>query len=124
MDDLNKNDYIGGLVISEEVIAAIAMNAAKDVEGVSGFANRPADVQTIFKIGADSLKSVKVMANDNEIKLHLYINLFNNAKIPVVSSNVQRAVKNAVQSMTGRIVTKVNVNISGIDFIEPTEIQQ
>lgn len=124
MDERKKNGISGGLVISEEVIASIAMNAAQDVEGVSSFALRPADVQTVFKIGAEPLKHVRVTTVDNEIKLHLYINIASNAKIPVVCSSVQQAVKNAVQSMTGRIVTKVNISIAGIDFNEPTEFQK
>ncbi len=72
----------------------------------------------------EPLKHVRVTTADNEIKLHLYINIASNAKIPVVCSSVQQAVKNAVQSMTGRIVTKVNISIAGIDFNEPTEFQK
>ncbi len=124
MDERRNDEFTGGLVISEEVIASIAMSAAEDVEGVSSFGTRPADVQTVFKVGGKSLKHVKVSTVDNEIKLHLYINIASNAKIPVVSSAVQQAVKKAVQAMTGRVVTKVNVSIAGIDFIEPTEIQE
>ena len=37
-------DNIGNLVISDDVIASIALNAAKDVEGVSSFAARTAGV--------------------------------------------------------------------------------
>lgn len=44
-------DNIGNLVISEDVIASIALNAAKDVEGVSSFAARTPDVHSIFKLG-------------------------------------------------------------------------
>ncbi|MEG0978781.1 MAG: Asp23/Gls24 family envelope stress response protein [Oscillospiraceae bacterium] len=124
MDEIRNDELTSGLVISEEVIASIAMSAAEDVEGVSSFATRPTDVQTVFKVGGKSLKHVKVTTIDNEIKLHLFINIANNAKIPVVCSAVQHAVKNAVQSMTGRIVTKVNVSIAGIDFNEPTELQK
>ncbi|NCC87228.1 MAG: Asp23/Gls24 family envelope stress response protein [Clostridia bacterium] len=124
MAEIKNDDFSGGLVISEEVIASIAMNAAEDVEGVSSFALRPTDVQTVFKIGGESLKHVKVTIVDNEIKLHLYINIASNAKIPIVCASVQQAVKNAVQSMTGKMVTKVNVSVAGIDFNEPTELQK
>ena len=40
MEENKTVDNIGNLVISEDVIAAIALNAAKDVEGVSSFAAR------------------------------------------------------------------------------------
>lgn len=124
MDDLNKQDVVSGLVISEEVIAAIALNAAKDVDGVSGFAARPRDLHTLLHVGDDTLKSVRVWVNENEIKLHMYLMLKGGTKIPVVSAQVQRAVKNAVQNMTGRVVTRVNISIVGVDFSEVTEAQK
>lgn len=124
MEEKRNDELTSGLVISEEVIASIAMSAAEDIEGVSSFATRPADVQTVFKVGGKSLKHVKVITVDNEIKLHLFINIANNAKIPIVCANLQRAVKDAVQAMTGRVVTKVNVSVAGIDFNEPKEIQE
>lgn len=124
MEEKRNDELTSGLVISEEVIASIAMSAAEDIKGVSSFATRPADVQTVFKVGGKSLKHVKVTTVDNEIKLHLFINIANNAKIPIVCSNLQRAVKDAVQAMTGRVVTKVNVSVAGIDFNEPKEIQE
>lgn len=124
MDDMKKQDVVSGLVISEEVIAAIALNAAKDVEGVSGFAARPRDLQALLHIGDDMLKSVRVWVNENEIKLHLYLLLKGGTKIPAVSAHVQRAVKNAVQNMTGRVVTKVNISIVGVDFSEIAQAQK
>ena len=112
------------VVVFEEVIAAIALNAAKDVEGVSGFAARPRDLQALLHIGDDMLKSVRVWVNENEIKLHLYLLLKGGTKIPAVSAQVQRAVKNAVQNMTGRVVTKVNISIVGVDFSEIAQAQK
>lgn len=116
-----KDDNIGGLVISEEVIASIALNAAKDVEGVAGFAARPPDVHSLLKMGESPLRSVRVWSGDNDIKLQIYIYIKENKKIPTLAAEVQRNVKNAVQNMTGRVVTKVNVSIAGIDFNEQEE---
>lgn len=116
-----KDDNIGGLVISEEVIASIALNAAKDVGGVAGFAARPPDVHSLLKMGESPLRSVRVWSGDNDIKLQIYIYIKENKKIPTLAAEVQRNVKNAVQNMTGRVVTKVNVSIAGIDFNEQEE---
>ena len=119
MDNENKTDNnSGGLVISDEVIASIALNAARDVDGVAGFAARHPDVHSLLIIGDSPLKSVKVWSGENDIKLQIYIVIEENKKIPAVASDVQRSVKSAVQSMTGRVVTKVNVSIAGIDFKE------
>ena len=70
------------------------------------------------------LKSVRVWVNENEIKLHLYLLLKGGTKIPAVSAQVQRAVKYAVQNMTGRVVTKVNISIVGVDFSEIAQAQK
>ena len=94
MDDMKKQDVVSGLVISEEVIAAIALNAAKDVEGVSGCMARPRDLQALLHIGDDMLKSVRVWVNENEIKLHLYLLLKGGTKNPgCLRSGAARASK-------------------------------
>lgn len=109
------DNFEGGLVISEDVIATIAINAAKDVDGVAGLGTRPADLYTTFKIGTDVIKHVKVTLTDYDIKLHMYIIVNASAKIQEVAKNVQETVKNAVQSMTGRVVTKVDITVSGVE---------
>lgn len=109
-----ENNYTGGLVISEDVIATIAINAAKDVDGVADMGLRPKDVYTSFKVNADNVKHVKVEISDYDIKLHMYVILSAAAKIQDTCTAVQKAVKAAVQSMTGRVVTRVDVTVSGI----------
>jgi uncharacterized alkaline shock family protein YloU len=109
----------GNLVISEEVISSIAINAAKDVEGVSSFSNRPVDVISTIKKGSLKVMSpVRVSQNGEDISVSIYINIEPNKKIKSVAQNVQTNVKEAIQNMTGRLVSKVNVVIAGIDFEE------
>lgn len=120
------NNLSGSLVISEDVIATIAINAAKDVEGVAGLGNRPADLYTAFKINAENLKHVKVSLSSYDIRVHMYVVLTSSAKIQEVSENIQNSVKAAIQNMTGRPVTRVDVTITGIqsdigNFTQPTE---
>lgn len=115
MSEPEKKEAGGELIISEDVIASIAVNAARDVEGVSGLASRPNDFAKLFK-GDRSQKSVRVWNGDNDVKIQMYVAIKNTANIPTVASAVQRSVKNAVQGMTGKVVTKVNVNIAGVDF--------
>ena len=40
-------------------------------------------------------------------------------KIRQVAEEVQRAVKESVQNMTGKLVSKVNVIIAGLEFDQP-----
>ena len=109
MEENKTVDNIGNLVISEDVIAAIALNAAKDVEGVSSFAARTPDVHSILRFGEDAIKSVRVLPSDNGVKIYIHVNI-------TPGSEIQKNVKNAVQSMTGKMVSKVNVSIAGIDI--------
>ena len=102
----------GSCVISEEVISSIASAAAVEVPGVAGMAQRPADIRGI--IGSAAARAVRVLNNDSETVLDVYINLKQGARIPDVAGEVQRSVKVAVQSMTGKPVTKVNVHVAGI----------
>lgn len=58
----------------------------------------------------------RVLNNDSETVLDVYINLKQGARIPDVAGEVQRSVKVAVQSMTGKPVTKVNVHVVGLSL--------
>jgi len=112
---MSDTNFSSDLIISEEVIATIAANAAKDVEGVAGLGNRPTDINTAFKIGAENLKHASVTFTDYDIKLHMYVTLTDTAKIQTVCSDVQNAVKAAIQNMTGKVVTRVDVTVTGVD---------
>lgn len=116
MSEINKEN-VGGLIISEDVIAEIAKNASKDIEGLAGFAARPADITGVFKKTSSS-KSIKVTSHDNEMVLDMHVILKSGVKIPMVCEKIQRNVKEAVQNMTGRIVNKVNINVAGIEFLK------
>ena len=117
---LETNNMSSSLVISEDVIATIALNAAKDVDGVADFGNRPEIIiYNPFKINSESLTHVKVSLTSFDIKLCMYVILEEDAKIKEVSENIQNAVKSAIQNMTGRIVTKVDITFCGIKIGEP-----
>lgn len=116
MED-NRNKAVGGLVISEEVIAQIAGVAAKDVKGVKGLVARPSDIRGILK-KQRSASAVQVAVNDSTIAIDIFLCLKLGARIPEVSEAVQSSVKEAVQNMTGKVVTKVNVHIQDIDLTD------
>ena len=109
----------GSLIISEEALSAIATNAAKDVEGVSSFSNRPVDVVSTIRQGSLKVMSpVRVNQDGDNINVSIYVNLEPNQQIRSVAQEVQSAVKEAIQNMTGKLVSKVNVIVAGIDFEE------
>ncbi len=114
----------GNLVISEEVIASIAVNAAKDVEGVAALLPRPVEVRNVLRPHEGIRRLVNIAAADNEIRIHLYLRLRSGARLPVVCDRVQASVKDAVQSMTGRVVSRVDVSVLGIDFSKKMDQKQ
>ena len=121
MSNINKSRNSGNLVISEDVIASIAVNASKDVEGVSGFAQRPINLQNFYKL-ADSSKSVDVTMSETDIKIHIYLKVTQDAKIQPLAEKVQQNIKTAVQNMTGMMVGEVDVTISTADIEDaPTQ---
>lgn len=117
MEEKCINETIGSLKISQEVIATIASAAAKEIEGVAGMATCPATIKK-FLLKSPSAKSISIVLTDDIAVIDVYVNLKYGAKIPVVSENIQKSVKEAVQTMTGIVVSKVNVFVSGIIFEE------
>ncbi len=120
--EINQENSKGGLIISEEVVEAIVCNAAKDVDGVSSFSNRPADIVSTIKKGNFKVTSpVRIIEDGDTLIINVYINLTADAKITPVAEQVQQSVKDVVQSMTGKVVSKVNVIIAGLDFDPPAQ---
>jgi len=115
----NDNRDSGGVVISNDVIASIAANAVKDVDGFGSFSSRPADLLSQAHL-SESPRAVKVWSL---IKVQLFINIKSGFNIQSVCTAVQQSVKNAVQSMTGKVVSKVNVCVQGVDYCEPNELK-
>ena len=118
--EISKYGAKGGLIISEEAVSSIATNAAKDVDGVTGFSNRPADVVSTIKKGSLKVMSpVRIVQDGDDLDISIYINRANGKKIQPVAEEVQRVVKEAVQNMTGKLVSKVNVIIASVEDVKP-----
>lgn len=115
MSDVNRNEKLGGLIISEEVIASIARNAALDIDGVAGLAAQPMRINSVFRKD-EALKSIRVSSTESDMSLDVYLVLKAGVKIPTVSEEVQKSVKEAVQNMTGRVVNKVNIHVMDIQL--------
>lgn len=111
---------MGELVISNEVISSIAINAAKDVDGMSSFYTGPVDVVSTIKQGSLRVMSpVRIMQDGDDFNISIYVNIAPGKKFQTVATEVQTAVKESIQNMTGKLVNKVNVIVAGIDFDEP-----
>lgn len=108
---------VGNLKISQEVVATIAEVTVLEIAGVASLAPFTGKIKSVFTKNNAS-KSINVNLGDDVAVIDVHVNLRFGAKIPEVSASVQTSVKDAVQTMTGIVVSKVNVYVDGIDFDE------
>ena len=107
----------GSCIISEDVVASIVATAALETEGVTGLANRPADLRGMMSQNA-AARSVRVLNTENETVLDVFVTILQGARIQETAVALQQNIKMAVQSMTGKPVTRVNVHIEGMTMNE------
>ena len=105
-------DEKGSINISEDVVAAIAVSAALEVEGVGEVVQNSGS----YLSKKNAVKGVKLTIGDGSVIVDLQIMVKYGQPIPQVAQNVQDAVANAVESMTELKVCQVNVGISGVLF--------
>ena len=108
----------GSINISEEVIAAIAVGAVREVEGVSGMMTNlggsVSDLVNNRKNAQKGVRGVKIDMTGAALVLDLYLTVQYGHAIPDVAGNAQRAVFAAVEAMTGCAVEAVNIHVGGV----------
>ncbi len=105
------------LKISEDVIASIAKTAASEVQGVASMAEAPVNIKSVIS-PKGAAKSVRVNMKKGVAEIGVYVNLEQTARIPDVVAEVQNRVKQAVQSMTGMVVSRVDVHVADVVVTE------
>lgn len=105
----------GSVMISENVVEAIAEHAIAEVEGAAGLSVMPGNEVADF-IGVKNWgKGLKIyIAEDNTVSIDADIVIRYGYSVVEVADSVQTAISTAVESMTGVKVTAVNVNVRGI----------
>ena len=108
----------GTIHISEEVIAAIAVGAVREVEGVSGMMTNlggsVTDLVNNKKNAQKGTKGVKIDMTGAALVLDLYLTVTYGQPIPEVAENAQKAVSSAIEAMTGCPVEAVNIHVGGV----------
>ena len=116
MSEQNYVPNAGSLKISQDVIASIAGYAATDMEGVASLAPMPASLTGWFE--KQPLNPIAIQLDDGVAVIDIRLKVKNGVKIPELSKKLQANVKEAVQNMTGIVVSKVNLQIAGVAFQE------
>lgn len=113
----------GKIVFAEDVVATIATLAAAEVDGVYGMSG------TAFegigeKLGKKNYtKGIKVEVGSVECAVDMSIIVRYGFRIQEVCRNVQDAVKNAIETMTGLKVVQVNIAVNSIVFAKEAPVE-
>ena len=119
--EITEKQDVGTVKIADDVVALIAAFAAVEVEGVHSLAGG-ITLDILNKGGTKKLgKGVRVDVTENSVNTQVSVILDFGYNIPVTSSNIQKRVKNSLESMTGLTVTDVNVRIVGVEMPKEEE---
>ncbi len=121
MNEAEKSTLVGKIKIADNVAAAIANIAAQEVEGVvKVIGSSTSPITDLF--GKKNLaKGVKINMDEEGTNIELALVIQHGVNIVKIAEEVQRNVKEAVESMTGISVKNVDITISDIVFEEKKE---
>ena len=102
----------GTILISDEVVCTIAAAAVLEVEGVESLnTNIGSDLAEMLGVKNQS-KGIKLTVDGSNVTLDCNVVIGYEYDVIEVAKNVQAGVKNAVESMTGFQVQRVDVTVS------------
>ncbi|MGD0611576.1 MAG: Asp23/Gls24 family envelope stress response protein [Anaerolineales bacterium] len=104
---------LGKTTLTPEVLLTIARMSAMEVEGVNRMAPVRGGVNSLFGRGN---AGVRIVIEDSDVFVDLYLVLDKDVNIREVSRNVQHQVARAIAEMTGLKVGHVNIHIEDIDY--------
>ncbi|WP_287155200.1 Asp23/Gls24 family envelope stress response protein [Candidatus Solincola tengchongensis] len=96
-----------------ELIAGIALNSVEGASGV-GLRGEPAEEGRKRR---NLAKGIKASPSEDGMTLDLEVNMDYGVDFHAVGAEVQRRVKEAVESMTGWPVAAVNVDVVGVNAV-------
>lgn len=104
----------GSILISEDVIATIALQALTEVEGFAGLNNRPvADLAELLRKNWG--KGIRItIEGENSVIIDCNVLVYYGCNVVETAKTIQNVVTAEIESVTAVKVTGVNVNICGI----------
>lgn len=106
----------GKVKIDNDVIAMIAGTAVFDTDGVAGVPSGLSEDITKLISGKSNTKGVSVEVGERETAIDIKVIIKFGYKLHNVAKNIQRNVKEAVESMTGLNVKEVNIFVEGVEI--------
>lgn len=113
---ISREEELGMINISEEVLSAIAAAAALEVDGVAGL-GAGVGMDASAAVNRKSLaKNIRLTMEDNQVSVGVAVLVKYGHVVPDVANAVQEAVKSAVENTSGLSVVCVNVTVAGVAF--------
>ncbi len=115
--DASEETGLGVISIHNDVIAAIAHEAAMQIGGVADLSGDLLN-GLAGMIGKKSVSGIRVVVDGDAVAIELNVILKHGYKIPDVAMKLQQMVKDSVEDLTGMLVTSVNVVVQGIKVVK------
>lgn len=114
-----KDGELGVIKIHENVVSSLVRKAALSVDGVSRLAGSTFVDNIAEIVGSRKIhdRAISIRMDDDKIEIELKINMKFGYKVPDVASNVQTAIIEEVENVTGMNVMCVNVIVQEIEDV-------
>lgn len=119
--NIDYEEKLGAVKISEEVFIACIINAALTTKGVAGLSGGLTETISKNLLGKESSKKgkgIKISRENDEIVVDMYVTVDYGVKIPEVAWNVQKNVKKEIGNITDVTVKAINIHVQGVHFSE------
>lgn len=116
---ISREEELGSVNISEDVLAVIAGAAAIEVEGVSALGSGlGSDVAAMVNSRKGLSKGVRLAVEDDKVTIDIAVLVKYGYVVPDVARAVQDAIASAVENTSGLEVAAVNVTVAGVSFVK------
>lgn len=102
------------IIISDEAIESIILNATLGVEGVVDTWKGFEEYIPYFRKDRQHPHGIDFLLTDSEIKVNVFVIVKYNFNLKKIGEEIQKQVKSQIESMTSYAVTNVNVIIEDI----------
>lgn len=113
---ISREEELGNINISEEVLSAIAGAAALDIEGVAGLGSGFGNDVAAMVNRKTLTRSIRLDMENDEVSVGVAVLVKYGYVVPDVAREVQEAVKSALENTSGLNVVCVNVTVAGVAF--------
>lgn len=109
------SNNMGNVEFSEEVIGKIVGLSTMECYGVVGMVSKNAAEGLWELMRLENLsKGVKIIAEDNNLDIEVFVMVEYGAKISIIANNVIQKVKYNVENYTGLKVSSITVNVQAV----------